>query len=196
MSVLLLGDENLSFAGCLLQQLRGEGLNPRLTVAVTLAAENNKPEVLERAEALRGLGFRVLFGAALRGDWKAETQPNQKYNEVIAVLPGLAFQGCPEFIAFGSPLFQLRLHHFLFAVAKTAKATAAPTARLRVLWPSQTLADGLGFKIPFPSIDFASLATFCLISRLPQQDTPLDLALYGSWQPMIHPHETIVNPKP
>ncbi|CDI82773.1 hypothetical protein, conserved, partial [Eimeria acervulina] len=61
---------------------------------------------------------------------------------------------CPDFIPFASPLFQLRLHHFIFSY-------------------------------------FAALATFCQITRTPQNDTPLDLAQYGNWQPMIHPHEPI-----
>lgn len=189
MSVLLLGDENLTFAGCLLQQMRFKGLDPKLTVAVTLSAEHVKDDVVTRAAALGNEGVSVLFGASPL-QVKSEGL-HAKYQEVVAVLPGLAFQGCPDFIPFSSPLFQLRLHHYLFAAAKAARAVCFQQGRFRVLWSSQTLAEGLGFEPPFPSVDFGALATFCQITRIAQEDTPLDLAQYGNWQPLIHPHEPI-----
>ncbi|KAL8272097.1 hypothetical protein Esti_003940 [Eimeria stiedai] len=216
--VLVLGDENLTFSGCLLQQLRNEGLNPKITVAVTMTAENckaslsprhnsrfqtliptpnprvsasqkNGEEVVSRGAALSSEGLQVMFGLSF-SQMKMDFF-GAKFDQVISVLPGLAFLGCPEFIPFASPLFQLRLHHFLFSVAKAAKAVCLNSGRFRVLWASQALAEALGFALPFPNIDFAALATFCQVSRVPQQDTQLDLSQYGNWQPMIHPHEPI-----
>ncbi|KAL8451200.1 hypothetical protein Emag_002838 [Eimeria magna] len=176
--VLVLGDENLTFSGCLLQQLRNEGLNPKIT-----------DEVVSRGAALTNEGLQIMFGLSF-SQMKMDFF-GAKFDQVISVLPGLAFLGCPDFIPFASPLFQLRLHHFLFSVAKAAKAVCLNSGRFRVLWASQALAEALGFALPFPSIDFAALATFCQVSRVPQQDTQLDLSQYGNWQPMIHPHEPI-----
>ncbi|CDI80896.1 hypothetical protein, conserved [Eimeria acervulina] len=156
MAVLLVGDENLTFSSCLLQQLRAETPNPKLTVAVTLTADNSREEVLQRAAALSAEGVSVLFGisplqlktetlqsrfqefiaeevlqraAALSAEGvsvlfgisplqlKTETLQS-RFQEFIAVLPGLPFHGCPDFIPFASPLFQLRLHHFIFSYHK------------------------------------------------------------------------------
>ncbi|KAL8449492.1 hypothetical protein Emed_003143 [Eimeria media] len=120
MLVLVLGDENLTFSGCLLQQLRNEGLNPKIT-----------EEVVSRGAALTNEGLQVMFGLSF-SQMKMDFF-GAKFDQVISVLPGLAFLG----------------------------------------------------------IDFAALATFCQVSRVPQQDTQLDLSQYGNWQPMIHPHEPI-----
>ncbi|KAL8437578.1 hypothetical protein Efla_000441 [Eimeria flavescens] len=105
----------------------------------------------------------------------------------------LTFSGCllQQMRKMCSPLFQLRIHHFLFSVAKAAKAVCLSSGLFRVLWASPALAEGLGFVLPFPTIDFPALATFCQVSRVPQQDSQLDLSQYGNWQPMIHPHEPI-----
>ncbi|CDJ44805.1 hypothetical protein, conserved [Eimeria necatrix] len=91
MSVLLLGDENLTFAGCLLQQLRAEGHGPKLTVTVTLAAESVREEVLQRANALTAAGVSVLFGAS---PLQLKTENfGSRFQEFVAVLPGLPFHG-------------------------------------------------------------------------------------------------------
>lgn len=128
-------------------------------------------------------------------------RPGPPFDLTLCLLPGLSYDGTPEFLPKNSALFQLRIHLYLFALTKSSTVITQPRGHFLLVWPDNTRPEVLEAhakdQLPFPIVDLHHLAAFCKLRRDPANDFSLNLS-WGPyrwlWRPVLHAQELLSVP--
>ncbi|EZG79711.1 hypothetical protein GNI_024620 [Gregarina niphandrodes] len=206
MKVLLVGDDNFTFAQCMIDNLAqwrsklncGPDEHFSLEVTSCLSEAKIPFEFKNNHDKVKARTIPIHYSAnpALLRQYFPSVKPGNitgpPYDVIVHLLPGLQYEGAPRFIDRTSPLFQLRIHLYWFAIAKSSTVICQDKGMILYIWIDQEQLrpeDAAASQLPFPLVDVEKLGPFCKIQRCKEEDFPLNLT-WGSyktaWKPLIH----------